>query len=128
MLEQDAGLEAQQALADLGCERVFAEQNSSVGPCKVLGEALEFVRSGDAFVVTKLDRLARSVPHMWEIVQRLQGKGVARVHASILFTPTIGLRAALRPRLSPGLSRVVEAVASPKSAPSLGSQTFMREP
>ena len=78
MLEQDAGLEAQQqALADLGCERVFAEQTSSVGPRRVLGEALEFVRSGDTFVVTKLDGLARLVPHMWEIVQRLQAKGVA---------------------------------------------------
>jgi DNA invertase Pin-like site-specific DNA recombinase len=28
-------------------------------------------------VVTKLDRLARSVPHMWEIVKQLQAKGVA---------------------------------------------------
>src|SRR5215203_731060 len=77
-LEQEAGLEAQQReLASLGCERVFAEQTSSVGPRKVLDEALEFVRSGDTFVVTKLDRLARSVPHMWEIVQRLQARGVA---------------------------------------------------
>ena len=77
-LEQEAGLEAQQReLASLGCERVFAEQTSSVGPRKVLDEALEFVRSGDTFVVTKLDRLARSVPHMWAIIQRLQARGVA---------------------------------------------------
>jgi DNA invertase Pin-like site-specific DNA recombinase len=77
-LEQEAGLEAQQReLVTLGCERVFAEQTSSVGPRKVLGEALGFVRPGDTFVVTKLDRLARSVPHMWEIVQQLQAKGVA---------------------------------------------------
>src|SRR5215207_3757899 len=77
-LEQEAGLEVQRReLTTLGCERVFAEQTSSVGPRKVLDEALEFVRSGDTFVVTKLDRLARSVPHMWEIVQLLQAKGVA---------------------------------------------------
>jgi DNA invertase Pin-like site-specific DNA recombinase len=77
-LEQDAGLEAQQReLVTLGCERVFAEQTSSVGPRKVLDEALEFARSGDTLVVTKLDRPARSVPHMWEIVKRLQAKGVA---------------------------------------------------
>src|SRR5215210_7066212 len=77
-LEQEAGLEAQQReLAALGCERVFTEQTSSVGPRKVLDEALEFVRSGDTFVVTKLDRLARSVPHMWEIVKQLQAKSVA---------------------------------------------------
>src|SRR5215210_3876148 len=77
-LEQEAGLEAQQReLAALGCERVFTEQTSSVGPRRVLDEALEFVRSGDTFVVTKLDRLARSVPHMWEIVKQLQAKSVA---------------------------------------------------
>ncbi len=56
---------------------MFREQTSSVGPRKALNEALDFVRSGDTFVVTKLDRLARSVPHMWEIVKRLQAKGVA---------------------------------------------------
>ncbi len=64
-LEQEAGLEVQQReLATLGCERMFSEQTSSIGPRKALGEALAFVRSGDTFVVTKLDRLARSVPHM----------------------------------------------------------------
>ena len=75
-LEQEAGLEAQRReLASLRCERVFSEQTSSIGSRKALDEALEFVRSGDIFIVTKLDRLARSVPHMWEIVQRLQAKG-----------------------------------------------------
>jgi DNA invertase Pin-like site-specific DNA recombinase len=75
-LEQEAGLEVQQReLTSFGCERVFREQTSPVGPRKALNEALEFVRSGDTFVVTKLDRLARSVPHMWEIVKQLQAKG-----------------------------------------------------
>ena len=46
-------------------------------PRSALDEALEFVRSGDTFVVTKLDRLARSVPHMWEILKQLQAKGIA---------------------------------------------------
>ena len=32
---------------------------------------------GDTLVVTKLDRLARCVPHMWEIIDRLRAKGVA---------------------------------------------------
>ena len=61
----------------LVCERLFSEQTSSVGPRKALGEALEFARPGITFVVTKLDRPARPVPHMWAIVQRLQAKGVA---------------------------------------------------
>ena len=68
-LEQEAGLEAG--------EKVIKEQTSSVGPRRGLEEAMEFVRSGDTLVVTKLDRLARSVPHMWEIIGRLKAKDVA---------------------------------------------------
>jgi len=76
-LEQEAGLEAQQReLQALGCEKIVSEQTSSVGPRKELEALIEYARSGDAIVVTKLDRLARSVPHMWEIVTRLQAKGV----------------------------------------------------
>ena len=77
-LEQEASLEAQlRDLQTLGCEKVFTEQTSSVGPRKALEDALEFARAGDTLVVTKLDRLARSVPHMWEIIGKLQAKGVA---------------------------------------------------
>ncbi len=76
-LEQEAGLEAQlRELKALGCEKVFQEQASSVGPRKVLEQALEFTREGDTLVITKLDRLARSVPHMWEIIRKLQAKSV----------------------------------------------------
>jgi DNA invertase Pin-like site-specific DNA recombinase len=39
--------------------------------------ALEFVRDGDVFVVTKLDRLARSVADLMAILQALERKGVA---------------------------------------------------
>jgi DNA invertase Pin-like site-specific DNA recombinase len=77
-LEQEAGLEAQlRDLQALGCQKVFKEQTSSIGPRKALEEALEFTRDGDTLVVTKMDRLARSVQHMWGIVGRLQAKGVA---------------------------------------------------
>jgi DNA invertase Pin-like site-specific DNA recombinase len=37
---------------------------------------LDFVREGDALVVTKLDRLARSVAHLLEVVSVLERKGV----------------------------------------------------
>jgi DNA invertase Pin-like site-specific DNA recombinase len=77
-LEQKAGLEAQvEELKALGCEEVFIEQVSSVKDRAKLEEAIKFARKGDVFLVTKLDRLARSVPHMWAIVQRLEEKGVA---------------------------------------------------
>ena len=42
-----------------------------------LEAALEFARDGDTFVVTKMDRLARSTQHLLEIVQGLENNGVA---------------------------------------------------
>jgi DNA invertase Pin-like site-specific DNA recombinase len=41
-----------------------------------LTDALEFCREGDTLIVTKLDRLARSVSHLWRVVETLQRKGV----------------------------------------------------
>ena len=77
-IEQVAGFEAQKVeLAAAGCERIFEEQVSSVGQREQLERALEFVRQGDTFVVTKLDRLARSVMHLGQIVEALKRKGVA---------------------------------------------------
>ena len=76
-LEQIAGLEAQKdALKAIGCERLWEEQASSVGHREALAEALGFVRTGDVLIVTKLDRLARSVRHLGEIIDELEAKGV----------------------------------------------------
>ncbi|TRA85478.1 recombinase family protein [Rhizobium rhizogenes] len=41
-----------------------------------LAEAIRFARKGDTLVVTRLDRLARSVPDLHAISQELQAKGV----------------------------------------------------
>ncbi|RVA05350.1 recombinase family protein [Mesorhizobium sp. M7A.F.Ca.US.001.02.1.1] len=77
-LEQEAGLEAQlRDLRRLGCERIFQEQVSAIGTRAQLEAAVEFSREGDTLVVTKLDRLARSVRHMWAIIDRVQTKGAA---------------------------------------------------
>lgn len=63
----------------MGCGKIFAEQVSFVDVVKreALAKALTFARSGDMLVVTKLDRLARSVAHRVEILGQLEGKGVA---------------------------------------------------
>ena len=75
--EQVAGFEAQgRDLSTAGVERVFSEQVSFVATRPELEAALDFVRDGDVFVVTKLDRLARSVANLLEIVARLDRKGV----------------------------------------------------
>lgn len=80
-LEQQAGYEAQ--LRDLqshGCEKVFSEQVSSINARRTeLERAIEFVRDGDSLVVTKLDRLARSVADWCQIVARLEAKKVGLI-------------------------------------------------
>jgi DNA invertase Pin-like site-specific DNA recombinase len=75
--EQHAGLEAQ--LRDLeaaGIEKLFSEQVSSVAKRDQLEAALDFAREGDVLIVTKLDRLARSVADLVKITERLKAKGV----------------------------------------------------
>lgn len=76
-LEQVAGLEAQSVtLGVTGCEKLYSEQASSVGDRPILRAAIDFCREGDVLVVTKLDRLARSVRHLGEIVDELSKKAV----------------------------------------------------
>jgi DNA invertase Pin-like site-specific DNA recombinase len=76
--EQVAGYEAQEAaLVATGCTRIFGEMVSSVAQRDQLEAALDFAREGDVFVVTKLDRLARSITDLCNITERLTAKGVA---------------------------------------------------
>jgi DNA invertase Pin-like site-specific DNA recombinase len=89
-IDQAAGLEAQRRdLMAAGVERLFEEQASSVGARPVLAEALGFVREGDVFVVTKIDRLARSIVNLCEIVARIDRREASlRVLAMNLDTGT----------------------------------------
>lgn len=75
-IEQVAGFEAQhRELEAAGCQKVFAEQVSSVADREQLRAALDYIREGDVLVVTKLDRLARSVRDLMEIVDKIKAKG-----------------------------------------------------
>lgn len=90
-IEQDAGLEAQERdLLAAGCTKIFSEKVSSVATKRPkLEAALDYVREGDTFVVTKLDRLARSVADLVSIMARLNAKGVSlRILAMNLDTST----------------------------------------
>jgi DNA invertase Pin-like site-specific DNA recombinase len=60
------------------CDRVYFEKasaSSTISRPELL-KALDFVRDEDVLVVTKLDRLARSVIDMAMIVKRLREKNV----------------------------------------------------
>jgi DNA invertase Pin-like site-specific DNA recombinase len=79
--EQQAGLEAQlAALRAQGIRKIFSEQTSSVDRDSEqrqrhqLDAALEYIRDGDVLVVTKLDRLARSVSDLLSIIRRIEAK------------------------------------------------------
>lgn len=75
--EQLAGLDSQICqLEGHRVEKIFSEQNSSVVARDALSAALDFVREGDALVVTKLDRLARSTSDLLAIIAKLEAKGV----------------------------------------------------
>jgi DNA invertase Pin-like site-specific DNA recombinase len=77
-VDQLAGFESQiTELKSIGCEKVFQEQVSSVGNRVQLDAALEFVREGDVLVITKLDRLARSVRDLMTIIHKLERKQVS---------------------------------------------------
>ena len=82
-VEQMAGLEAQVAeLEAIGCTKVFQEHVSSVDAQRpALTSALEWCREGDTFVVTRPDRLARSVSDLLKIVEDLKTRNI---HVRIL--------------------------------------------
>jgi len=67
-------------LKKAGCneEHIFQEKVSGGNGKKrpALDDMLRFVRKGDALVITKLDRLARSVSDLTTIAQQFQEKGV----------------------------------------------------
>lgn len=81
---QDAGLEAQQReLEAYGVDEVYHEQVSSVGDRAQLEAAVRSLREGDKLVVTKLDRLARSVRHLGDLLETLESKGAGLVILSM---------------------------------------------
>jgi DNA invertase Pin-like site-specific DNA recombinase len=65
------------ALKAAGCDRIFADVASGTRTDRPqLAEALRFARSGDSVAVWRLDRLARSVPHLIEIVGDLNKRQI----------------------------------------------------
>jgi DNA invertase Pin-like site-specific DNA recombinase len=76
-VDQDLSIQTE-SLQAAACERVFSEKKSgrSADDRLALTEALEFVRQGDTLIVTRLDRLARSVRDLHNILARLDEKGV----------------------------------------------------
>ena len=64
------------ALKAVGAERIFADTISGTARSRPeLDRMLEEIRAGDVVVVTKYDRLARSLKDLLEIVDLIQARG-----------------------------------------------------
>src|SRR6201994_73844 len=77
-IDQDLTVQ-RQALRAAGCSVVRAEKASGSrrdGRTE-LQVLLDFVQPGDTLVVTRIDRLARSLKDLQDIVHELKGRGVA---------------------------------------------------
>ncbi|WP_381805407.1 recombinase family protein [Streptomyces niveus] len=78
---RDQHPEAQEdALRAAGCEKVFTDKASGkLARRPELDKALMVAREGDQLVITKLDRLGRSLENLIELSKELQKRGVGLV-------------------------------------------------
>jgi len=67
------------ALNAVGCEVIRQEKASgtTIAGRQELRTVLEFIRAGDTLIVTRIDRLARSIGDLQDIVRTLRTKGAA---------------------------------------------------
>ena len=64
------------ALGAAGCSVIRAEHGSGGNRARpVLTSVLDGIRKGDTLVVVRIDRLARSLSHLLEIIEQLEAKG-----------------------------------------------------
>ena len=70
------GLEMQlDALKSAGCDQVYSEKEGSAKNRPELTAALRSLRKGDVFVVWKLDRMARSLRELVDLVNQVHSAG-----------------------------------------------------
>lgn len=74
--EDQSPLPQSEALKSAGCVEIHEEQASGGNRARpVLARVLERVGKGDTLVVVRIDRLARSLSHLLEVIERLEAKG-----------------------------------------------------
>ena len=73
----DQNLESQiDALKKAGCDEFYKEKKSGVSEREELEKALGYLREGDTLVVTKLDRLGRSLKKLLELIEEFKERGI----------------------------------------------------
>jgi DNA invertase Pin-like site-specific DNA recombinase len=75
-VEQDLAMQLQ-LLSNCGCERIFSgkQSGSSTENDKQLSELINYIRHGDVAIVTKIDRLGRSLKAILRTVEAIHEKG-----------------------------------------------------
>ena len=74
--EDQTPLPQTDALRMAGCGEIFEEHASGGDRARpVLARALERVEAGDTLIVVRIDRLARSLAHLLEVIEQLEVKG-----------------------------------------------------
>jgi len=74
--EDQTPLPQSQALRAAGCAEIHEEQASGGNRSRpVLARVLDRIGKGDTLVVMRIDRLARSLSHLLEVIERLEAKG-----------------------------------------------------
>lgn len=73
-IEQDTALQLD-ALRAAKVIEIYQDKGSGVGPRPQLHKAVASLKKGDVFVVWKLDRIARSLPDLLSIIDRVKMAG-----------------------------------------------------
>lgn len=109
-----------------GCEKIFQETMSGTKKHRPEMDAmLDFIREGDVVIVCELTRISRSTKDLFELVEKIEGKGAkikslkenwvdtTTAHGKLLFTMFAGLAQFERDLIS---ERTRETLAAKKAA------------
>ena len=75
--DQDYELQVE-ALKKAGCKKIFSEKKTgtTINERSELQQCIEYLREGDTLVVTRIDRLARSLRDLQNLVHDLKNEGI----------------------------------------------------
>jgi DNA invertase Pin-like site-specific DNA recombinase len=81
-LDQSNGIQIE-ALNKAGCDRIWQEKASGTRRTnrEELDNLLSFLREGDTLLITRIDRLARSMKDLQDIIYDLKNRGI-HLHAT----------------------------------------------
>ncbi|MGF6970279.1 DNA invertase Pin-like site-specific DNA recombinase [Paraburkholderia sp. WC7.3g] len=131
--DQDLGNQEAQLRA-AGCGRIFAEKITGTRRARPqLDRMLDHLRSGDVIVVTRLDRLARSIRDLLDIVERIREAGAGLRSLAELWADTTTPAGSMVLTVFGGMaeferSLIVERTSSGRAAAKARGTRFGRKP